>query len=420
MKSISLSFQIHHPFHLKKYRFFDIGNDSYYYDDFENERAIRFVAENYYLPANEVLIGLLNQYLGHFKIAFSISGTALDLFYLYAPEVIESFQRMADTGGVEFLCETYSHSFASLHNKSEFVRQVNAHSKKIKNLFDQVPRVFKNTELIYSDLIGEMVSELGFKAVLTEGVKHVLRWRSPNYLYRNPLRPELSLLLKNSHLSENIAFRLTNPEYPGRTNSYQSVLNNIPSPEKIVNIFMNYEMIGQGKKKGKGIFNFLKSFPSTVLEKTEYEFMTPSEMVAYYHSVSDILVPDPICREVSEGEAFTSWLGNELQQEAMAKLYSVNNKIENCNNTDLVKDWQYLQSSDHFYYMSSKFFTNQEGSSFINPYNNPYEAFMNYMNVLDDFVIRLNRSDLKYVRLLTYTKSGKMKKEKQYETFKNP
>jgi alpha-amylase len=414
MKSISLSFQVHQSFRLKKYRFFDVGNDSYYYDDFENERKIRYAAENFYLPTNEILIGLLQKYRGRFKIAFSISGTAIDLFCLYAPEVIESFQRMADTEGVEFLCETYSHSLASLFCREEFIRQSRAHAQKIEVLFNQTPKVYTNTGLIYSDNIGEMVARMGFKAMITEGAKHILDWRSPNYLYQNPITPELKLLLSNNRLSEAIGFRFDNSDWqgwPGISSNFISLLNNIPQQEKLVNIFLDYKLAGKGQLKGSGIFNFLKSLPSTILEMTDYKFMNPSEISDQYTPVSEICIPEPVSRTDREEGDLSAWLDNELQEEALRKLYSVNDKIEYCHNSDLLKDWKYLQSLDHLYYMSSKFFSNQEDSSVINPYNNPYEAFMNYMNILDDFVIRLNHATKRALGRFTYTKSRELVKD---------
>lgn len=393
MKNISLTFQVHQPVRLKRYRFFDIGNDNYYFDDFNNERIVRKSAEECYLPTNEILLDLLTEYKGQFKVAFSISGTAIDLFSLYAPEVIESFQRLSATGGVEFLGETYAHSLASEKDRVEFKRQIKAHVIKMKELFGQRPCVFKNTELIYSDEVGKMVAEMGFKAVLAEGARNILRWRSPNYLYRNPMNPELKLLFKNTRLSEDIAFRLSNPDWTGwpkTANNYLSALNSFPTDEKIVNLFMDYEMVGKGQKQGTGIFNFLRSFPLAVFEMTEYGFMTPFELISHYHPAQTIEVPNTISR-ADEGGDLTDWQGNELQQEALGKLYGLKDSIARCTNADLLKDWQYLQSSDHFYYMYSKFFSNRDFHHDLNPYDNPYEAFMNYMNVLSDFTLRLNK-----------------------------
>jgi alpha-amylase len=394
MKNISLTFQVHQPVRLKRYRFFDIGNDNYYYDDFENERIIRKAADDYYLPTNEIMSDLLQKYRGNFNVAFSISGTALDLFALYSPEVIESFQRLSATGGVEFLGETYCHSFAALKDQKEFRRQVETHANKIMELFGQRPRVFKNTELIYSDTIGEMIAGMGFKAILTEGARHILKWRSPNHVYCNSISPTIKVLLKNPSLNEDITFRLSNPDWTGwpkTANNYLAMLNRIPSDEQILNLCIDYDAVGQGQKKGSAIFNFLESFPLAVSEKTEYGFMTPSEMVCNYQPVSEINVPNPISRS-DKDDSLKDWLGNELQQEAFDKLYTSVDKINQCSDPEILKDWQYLQPSNHFYYMCSRFFSDNDIHHNLNPYDNPYEAFMNYMNVLSDFTIRLNNS----------------------------
>lgn len=355
MKSIILFFQVHRSFQLKKYRFLDIGNDSYYYDDFENERKIRLAAENFYLPANELLTRLLQKYKEGFKIAFSISGTAIDQFQLYAPEVLESFQRMAHTGGVEFVGETYSHSLASLFDNGEFIRQSLSHTEKIRDLFNQTPSVYKNTELIYSDNIGETVARMGFKAILTEGARHVLSWRSPNYLYHHP-KNDLKIFVNNSWLIEDISFRFNSDLLGAGISNFISAINNLPQEEELVNLIVNYELAGERQLKRLGILNFLNSLPS-VLEVTDLKFLNPSEISDRYSPVAKISIPEIVSGADREKDRFSEWFGNELQQEALRKLHNVSDKIENCQNADLLKDWQYLQSLDHLFYMSSKFFS---------------------------------------------------------------
>ena len=394
MKNISLTFKIHYPVRLKKYHFFDIGNDDYYYDDFENERIIRKAADECLLPANEVLLNLLKKHKGQFKVSFAISGTAIDLFGLYAPEVIESFQRLSATGCVEFLGETYVHSLASIKDNEEFKRQVEAHAGKIEELFGQRPRVFKNTELIYSDKIGEIVAGMGFKAVLTEGARHILKSKSPNHLYCNAINPDLKILLNNTSLSENIAFRFSNPDWTGwptTANSYLSTLNKMTDDEKIVNILLDYEMVGKGQKNTAGIYNFMKSFPQTLYEMTEFGFMTPSEVVCYNQPIASLNVPETISAAPYERD-LSPFLNNDLQEEALTKLYELKAKIDHSSDPNLLKDWQYLQTSDHFRYMFGKQLPNIDQHGASNPYDNFYEAFMNYMNVLNDFSIRINRS----------------------------
>jgi alpha-amylase len=394
MKNISLTFLVHQPVRLKRYRFLDIGNDNYYYDDYENERlAIKYAVECY-LPNNDTLLEILTKSREQFKVAFSISGTAIDLFTLYAPEVIDSFQQLAATGKVEFLAETYSHSLASLKNKDEFRKQVYTHSNKIGELFGQQPCVFKNTELIYSNEIGEMATEMGFKAVVTDDASNMLQGRNPNHLYCNPINPGLKILFKNSQLSNEIAFRVSNPGWtgsPDKVNNYLPLLNITQEGDEIVNLIIDYEIIGKGKKKVTGINDFIGSFTPAVFQLKEYGFKTPSEIVDDYQSFSAIDIPGPVDsadKVVNPSVLF----GNELQQEALEKLYELNDKIDPYTDRDLWKDWQYLQSSDHFYYMSSRFFSQSDVHHNLNPYDNPYEAFMNYMNVLSDFTIRLNNS----------------------------
>lgn len=393
MRSICLCFKVHQPVRLKKFRFFDIGNSDYYYDDYNNEVIIRRVAANCYLPANKMILDLINKYQGRFKVSFSISGTALDQFKIYAPEVIESFRKLAATGCVEFLAETYFHSLTVLKNKTEFQKQVIAHAAEIESLFGKKPTVFSNTGLIYSNEIGAMVAELGYKAILAEGPSHILQWRSPNYLYHNKINPLLSVLLKNDSLSDDIAFRFSDTKWSGwplTSKTYVSWLNKIPEKEKIVNLIMDYETFGERQKSETGIFDFLNSLPLAVFRKSNFEFRSPSEVVEHHQPISTLNVPYPISWADGEKD-LSAWLGNELQQEAFENLYELSDRIEQCSDPGLLKDWYYLQTSDHFYYMSTKHFSDGDVHAYFNPYDNPYEAFMNYMNVLNDFTLRLKR-----------------------------
>ena len=394
MRTICLYFQVHQPFRFRRYRFFDIGNDHYYYDDYSNESILNKVAQKSYLPANVLMLDLIKKHKGKFKIAYSISGIAMDQFRLYAPEVLESFKKLADTGHVEFLAETYAHSLCSLKGEEEFQRQVKAHGELIKENFGQEPKVFRNTELIYSDEIGSMVAAMGYKAMLTEGAKHVLGWKSPNYLYCNAINPKLKLLLKNFKLSDDIAFRFSNkgwPEYPLTAEKYVSWLNQAPDNEEVINLFMDYETFGEHQWKETGIFDFLKILPQTVFKQSPFTFSTPSEVASKLQVVSAVNVPHPISWADEERD-LTAWLGNELQNEAFNKLYSLGDKVYASGDDALRQDYTYLQVSDHFYYMSTKFFSDGEVHSYFNPYDTPYDAFINYMNVLSDFEIRVNAS----------------------------
>lgn len=392
-KAITLCFQVHQPFRLRKYRFFDLGHDHYYYDDFTNESIMRKVADKCYLPANELLLDLINKYKGKFKVSFSLTGIVIDQFRLYAPEVLESFRKLADTGMVEFLAETNSHSLASLNCRDEFERQVNMHKKMIKEQFGVEPTSFRNTELIYSDEIGSWVADMGFKSMLTEGAKHVLGWKSPNFLYCNAINPRLKVLLRNFVLSDDIAFRFSNHnwcEWPLTTDKYVSWINKLSPSSELINIFMDYETFGEHQWKETGIFDFLKHLPGMIIKKSQFKFMTPSEVADSFQPVSAIKIPSPISWADEERD-LTAWLGNDLQTAAFDKLYELSPKVQKCNDKQLNIDWMYLQTSDHFYYMCTKFFSDGAVHAYFTPYETPYEAFMNYMNILSDFEIRLNK-----------------------------
>ncbi len=393
MRAICFYFQVHQPFRLRRYRFFDIGNNHYYFDDFANQSIMRKVAEKCYLPTNQLMYELIQEYGTRFKIAFSISGTALDQFELYAPDVLESFKRLVSTGCVEILGETYSHSLSALREKDEFFHQVRLHSEKVERLFGVKPRIFRNTELIYSDHIGQMVYELGFEGMLTEGAKHILGWKSPNFLYCNAIEPKLKLLLKNYQLSDDIAFRFSNrgwPEWPLTTEKYVSWLNAIDPRQEIVNLFMDYETFGEHQWAETGIFEFMRHLPKAVFAHSNYQFITPSEAVDILDPIAPVHVPYPISWADEERD-LTAWLGNDLQDDAFNHLYKLYPKVKLSNDTQIQKDWLYLQTSDHFYYMCTKWFSDGDVHKYFNHYDSPYEAYINYMNVLSDFEIRLNQ-----------------------------
>jgi alpha-amylase len=391
MKAICFYFQVHQPFRYRRYRFFDIGNDHYYYDDYANETILRKVADKCYLPANKLMLELVKKYQGKFKIAYSISGTVLEQFELYAPEVLDSFQELAETGHVEFLAETISHSLVALKSKELFQKQVQKHSDLIEKYFGQRPKMFRNTEMVYSDEIGAAVAEMGFQGMLTEGAKHVLGWKSPNFLYCNTVNPRLKVLMRNFKLSDDIAFRFSNQEwneYPLTAEKFVGWINSNKNDE-IVNLFMDYETFGEHQPKETGIFRFLEALPAAVFKNPGLQFATPSEVASNFQPVSAVSVPHTISWADEERD-LTAWLGNEMQQEAFDKLYSLQERMEKIDDEALNKDWNYLQVSDHFYYMSTKFFSDGEVHTYFNPYESPYEAFINYMNVLSDFKLRLN------------------------------
>jgi alpha-amylase len=392
MKSICFYFQIHQPFRLRRYRFFDIGGDHFYYDDYNNEEIIRRIAERCYLPANQTILQMINDTKGKFKVAYSISGVALEQMELYVPEVIDSFKELARTGCVEFLAETYAHSLSSLEEDSdEFELQVKKHAEKVQSLFGMKPRVFRNTELIYSDEIGDRVAALGFKGIITEGAKHILGWKSPNYVYCSASNPRLNILFKNFKLSDDITFRFSDwgwDQFPLTADKFMDWIAETPESEKIVNLFMNYETFGELQSVQTGIFEFLKALPHFA-EQKGITFVTPSEILDKLKPVDQISILFPISWADEERDV-SAWLGNELQKEAFRKVYEIGERVRLSRDRRLMQDWYYLQTSDHFYYMSTKHFSDGAVHRHYSPYDSPYEAFMNYMNVLGDFIDRVN------------------------------
>lgn len=390
MKAICFYFQIHQPFRLKRYRFFDIGNDHYYYDDFANDDIITRIAERSYIPAAQSLLKMIEQSGGKFRCALSITGVALEQCEQYVPEFIDLLKNLSDTGKVEFLAETYSHSLASLTDPEEFAAQVALHGKKIYELFGQKPKVLRNTELIYCDDMAPQILAMGYKGCITEGAKHILGWKSPNYIYSAATAPKLKLLLKNSKLSDDISFRFSNTEwdaYPLTADKYIDWIASTPPEEQIVNLFMNLETFGALQARESGIFQFLEALPRFAAERG-IEFCTPSEAVAKLKAVGELSVMHPISW-ADEARDTSAWLGNQLQNEAFGKLYSVAERVRLCDDRRLKQDWNYLQASDHLFYMSTKRRADGEVHSHFSPYGSPFEAFTNYMNVLADFIVRV-------------------------------
>ncbi|MBR4809824.1 MAG: glycoside hydrolase family 57 protein [Bacteroidales bacterium] len=391
-KSVCLYFQVHQPTRLRTYRFFDIGKDSHYYDDFANRTILKRVAQKCYLPMNELLLQAIKASKGKLKLAFSISGSALEQFDRYAPEVIDSFKALAATGKVEFLCETYYHSLASLASPSEFQHQVLKHKAAVENYLGVTPVTFRNTELIYSDDIARQVYDLGFKTMLTEGARHIMGWQSANYVYTAASQPKLRLLLRNYGLSDDIAFRFSDrgwSEWPLTVDKFIGWLDEADG--EIVNLFMDYETFGEHQNEESGIFDFMKALPKAVLA-AGHDFVTPAQAVKNIKPAASIEVPDPISWADEERD-LSAWLGNELQQEAYNKLYRLTEKLAIVNDPDLWSDFGHLQESDHLYYMCTKFFSDGEIHKRFSPYATPYEAFINFMNVLSDFIIRLNYAE---------------------------
>lgn len=390
MKAICFYFQIHQPFRLKRYRFFDIGNDHYYYDDFANEDIVTRIAHKSYIPAAETLLRMIESSNGKFRCALSISGIALEQFEQYVPEFIDLLKKLSDTGKVEFLAETYAHSLSSLIDPEEFAVQVRAHDEKIHELFGQHPKVFRNTELIYCDEMAPMIYDLGYKGCITEGAKHILGWKSPNYVYSAATCPKLKLLLKNDKLSDDISFRFSNHEwdaYPLTADKYMDWIASTPAEEQVINLFMSLETFGEIQPRESGIFQFLEALPRFA-EQKGIDFWTPSEVVSKCKAVDMLSVLHPISW-ADEARDTSAWLGNKLQDEAFNKLYSVAERVRLCSDRRLKQDWSYLQASDHFFYMSTKHLNDGAVHAMFSPYETPFQAFTNYMNVLADFIVRV-------------------------------
>ena len=390
MKKICFYFQIHQPYRLKRYRFFNIGRDHYYYDDFSNEDILQQIAARSYVPANKMLLDLIKSTNGEFRFAISVSGVALDQMEIHAPEVIDGLKQLSRTGAVEFLAETYSHSLSSLVDPIEFQDQVRRQAEKIKLLFDQEPKVLRNTEMIYSDDIADLAYSMGYTKMISEGAKHVLSWRSPNFVYKSENQPNLKLLLRNTQFSDDISLRFADytwKEYPLTADKYMSWIAATSPEEEVFNLFMNYETFGNLQPSHSGIFEFMKALPKFAKDKG-ISFATPSEIMDIYKPVGTISVPSAISWADEERD-LSRWLGNTLQRSAFNSLYEVSERVRMTNDRRLKQDWSYLQTSDHFYYMSTKHFYDGSNHSQFSPYQSPYDAFNNYMNVLSDFIERV-------------------------------
>ena len=387
MKTVCLYFEIHQNIHLKRYRFFDIGTDHYYYDDYENERSISETAERSYVPALEALIEMAERYGSYFKCAISLSGCAIEQLENHAPQVIELLQKLGEAGCVEFLAEPYSHGFSSLKNPECFKEEVTRLCKKVKALFGQDPKIFRNSCLIYSDEIGEMVANMGFKGMLAEGAKHVLGWKSPHFVYHCNRNPNLKLLLRDYSLSEDISFRFNDSswsEYPLFADTYANWIANLPEEDQVINLFMELCALGIFQPLSSNILEFMKALPEQ-LKQRGVVFSTPSEICAKIKSVGELNVEYPTSW-VDEERDLSPWLGNVMQQEALEKLYSIADRVRICRDRRLMQDWDYLQASNNLRFMSTK--PNSYGG-YRGIYDSPYDAFTNYMNILGDFITRV-------------------------------
>jgi len=388
MKTICLYFEIHQIIHLKRYRFFDIGTDHYYYDDYENERSITDIANRSYMPALTAIGDMIKEHGQYFKVAFSLSGTGIEQLEFHAPQVIAKLQELNQTGCVEFLAEPYSHGLSSLANEETFALDVKKQAAKIEELFGKKPTVARNSSLIYSDDIGGQIAAMGFKGMLTEGAKHVLGWKSPHYVYNCNIAPNLKLLLRDVELSDDISLRFNNPDwdgYPLFADTYIDRIARFPEEEQIINIFMELSALGIAQPLSSNILDFLKALPACAKEKG-ITFSTPTEICMKTKSVGELNVPDTLSW-VDEERDVSCWLGNAMQREAFNKLYSVADRLRIADDPRINQDWDYLQASNNFRFMTTK--PSNVGLD-RGIYNGPFDAFTNYMNILGDFINRVN------------------------------
>ena len=388
-KSICLCFQVHLPYRLRTYRFFEIGNKHNYFDDYNNRIYTRRIAEKSYLPMNTILMELIKKHGQRFKVAFSFSGDALDLMEQYAPEAIESFAALVGTGNVEVLATPYAHSLASLWSDTELKRQVNKHKRKIKELFGVTPKTFHNTELIYNDEIGAKIADLGYNLVITEGAKHILGWKSPNYLYANAINPKQKVMLRNFNLSDDVVFRFNNP--PFTADEYAERIARTSPDEEIVSLFMEYETFGEYYDANSGIFDFVKALPDAVFSKGDIVFATPTEAAKKTQPIGVINVPNTLSWSDEERD-INLWLGNDLQEDAFKALGKLESKMKRVKDEDIRYDWEVLQIADYLYYMNTKWLSNSALHKNVNQYPSPYDAYINYMNILTDFNVRIDES----------------------------
>ncbi len=391
MVSVCFYFQVHQPYRLRKYPIFDIGRNHNYFDDKKNEEVLKKVATKCYLPTNRTILDLIEKTDGRFRASYSLSGIVLEQFEKYCPDVLESFRQLVDTGYVELLDETYYHSLSFIYSKKEFKEQVKLHNEKIKEIFNFTPRIFRNTELIYNNELANFIEKLGYSGILAEGADYILGWRSPNFVYKPKTTEKISLLLKNYRLSDDIAFRFGEKswaEYPLTAPKFAQWVNAINGNGVLVNLFMDYETFGEHQWEDKGIFKFLEHLPWEIMKHPDNDFITPSEAVERYKPVAELDIHHLVSWADIERD-LSAWLGNKMQQEAARELYSLENAVKKSRNQEIIDDWRKLQISDNFYYMCTKWFADGDVHKYFNPFDRPHDAFISFMNIINDLKIRL-------------------------------
>lgn len=399
MLTVCPYFHVHQPYRLKKYSVFDIGEDHQYFNDdsetdLNNKRILEKVARKSYIPANKVLLELLNEH-PEFRFAFSFSGTVLDQLEEYLPDVLDSFKELVDTGRVELLADTYHHSLAFFYSEKEFARQVKQHRRRIKKIFGQEPKVFRHTELSYNNDLAKWAEDNGYIGIMAEGWDPILGWRSPNFLYNPPGCKKIKLLLKNYRLSDDVAFRFGEKgwkSWPLNAETFANWITKNHGNGNTVNLFMDYETFGEHQWADTGIFDFLRAFPGELLKHPDTSFKTPTETIEAYDSVGEMDVPDVLTWADTERD-LTAWLGNEIQQSSIQALYDLETEVLRTADKEVIEDWRKLQTSDHFYYMCTKWSADGDVHAYFSPYDSPYDAYIAFMNALNDLKLRVRTSE---------------------------
>jgi alpha-amylase len=411
MPSICFYFQVHQPFRIRNYSFFDIGQSHFYEDETLNREVMNKVSDKCYLKTNRKMLELIRRHNGKFKISYSISGMAIEQFEKYRPDILQSFIDLAETGCVEFLAETYAHSLSFLYSKEEFNRQVNKHKQVIKKYFNQEPKVFRNTELIFSNELAWYIESLGYKGIICEGVDWLLKGRSPNFLYKPAHDGKIKLLLKNYRLSDDIAFRFSDKgwaEFPLTVDKFKKWVHTIAGNGETVNLFMDYETFGEHQWESTGIFNFLDHLPDHILEHPDFDFKSPSEVVDAYPARNTYDSHNYISWADTERD-LSAWLSNSMQRESIKRVYSLEKDIKELNDPELLQVWERLQTSDHYYYMCTKFWNDGDVHKYFSPFDSPYDAYMYFMNIFSDLECTVRE------RMELHVKGGKLKPQKANE-----
>ncbi|MES2726353.1 MAG: glycoside hydrolase family 57 protein [Bacteroidota bacterium] len=395
MPSICFYFQVHQPYRLREYTFFDIGQNHDYFDDVKNRQVLDKVSERCYLPTNRMMLDLIKKHKGDFKISYSISGVALEQFETWRPDVLQSFKDLAATGCVEFISETYYHSLAYIFSKDEFKRQVEKHKALLKKHFNYEPKVFRNTELQYNNELAKFIEDLGYEAIICEGVDRLLQGRSPNYLYKAPNVNKIKSLLKNYQLSDDIAFRFSNQgweSWPLTADKFADWCHQIAGHGETINLFMDYETFGEHQWANTGIFDFMWHLPEYILKHKDFTFKTTSETAEAY-TVRDVYDAHELTSWADMERDLSAWLGNPMQDESIAKIYAIEKRVYDSKNKTMIDTWQKMLTSDHFYYMCTKFWSDGDVHKYFSPYESPYDAYIFFMNAYSDFLMELDKLD---------------------------